>query len=88
MLDEFLTGQVICNEVFFHPKPRGPEYMNIPVFSKIAHVLLDRFIRTYRFFVVLVNTHHQNILNILEVRKIYMYVKDSWNKYIIFYVLR
>ena len=67
---------------------RLPEYRNIPVFSNFGHVLLARFIRTYKFFFVLVNTHHQNILNTLEVRKICMYVKDSWNKYSIFSVLR
>ena len=66
---------------------RLPEYMNFPVFSNFGHILLARFIRTYIFF-VLVNTHHQNILNTLEVRNICMYMKDSWNKYGIFSVLR
>ena len=65
-----------------------PKYRNILVFSIFGHVLLARFIRTYIIFFVLVNTHHQNILGTLEVRKICMYVKDSWNKYNIFFVLR
>ena len=68
--------------------PWLPEYKNILVFSNFGHVLLAIFIRTYNFFFVLVNTHHQNILHTLEVQKICMYVKDSWNKYNIFYVLR